>query len=63
MTLSEFINKTDAKQNGKEWVVTLPLYDGTTGKLFVNNVDSEFEAKEMAFTYLNDYFERKHNAI
>ena len=56
MDLSEFINKTTVWQNHEEWVVEIPLFDGTLGRIFVKKADSEFEAKEKAFTYLNNYF-------
>jgi len=59
MLLSEFINKTEATFDGVEWTVTIPLYDGTTGKLFIKKADSAFEAKEFVFIYLNNYFKRK----
>ena len=62
MTLSKFIDKTTAWQNHEgwaEWVVEIPLYDGTLGRLFVEYADTEFEAKEKAFTYLNNYFKSK----
>jgi len=59
MTLSEFINISTAEFNGKEWVVTIPLFDGTTGKLFASKAGNEYEAKEQAFLYLTNYFENK----
>jgi hypothetical protein len=59
MTLSEFISKTTAKFNGGEWVVKIPLFDGTIGNLFVTNADDGYEAKERAYLYLKTFFANK----
>ena len=59
MNLYEFIEKTTATKNDKQWVVNIPLFDGTNGKLFVEDVKTEFEAKEKSFIFLNNYFKNK----
>jgi len=59
MTLDEFMFLTEAVKKGTEWIVICPLKDGTTGRLFIENVKTEFEAKEEAFTYLNDLINKK----
>lgn len=61
MNLSEFINKTTAIELPTEWMIEIPIYDGTTGKVFVKNAITEYEAKEDAFTYLNNVFDQKRN--
>jgi len=60
MTLSEFINKTEAMKIDNGFVVIIPLYNGSHGKLFIKDSDSEFGAKESAFIYLINFFEQKY---
>ena len=63
MTLSEFIMKTtaDIKQND-EWLVEVPLAKSDhAGKVFVSECNSEYEAKERAYLWLQDQIESKSN--
>lgn len=59
ITLSEFISKTIAIKGEIEWNVKIPLFDGTTGNLYVTNANSEYEAKERAYLYLKLFFANK----
>jgi len=61
MNLSEFMNKTTAQKENNEWEVSIPLFDGTKGKLYVKDAATEFEAKENAFIFLSSYFDRNNN--
>lgn len=71
MLLTEFIQKTtaytqedlnDASNPRREWVVEIPIAESPKpGKVFVDQCASEYEAKERAFLYLQDYFNDKRN--
>ena len=61
MTLNEFMNMTTAKLHADEWRIEIPLKDGTTGRLFVKYAESEFDAKERAFLYLQEIIYNKNN--
>lgn len=54
MDLSEFVQITEARAvpQTQDWIVVIPLADGTKSNLTVSNCYTEFEAKERSFFYL-----------
>jgi hypothetical protein len=53
MDLSEFIGHVKAEERKTGfWVVKVPLANGTTSTLTIEDCYSEFDAKERAYLYL-----------
>ena len=65
MLLTEFIEKTTAYNNNGQWTVEIPIARSPKpGRIFIDECecDSEYEAKERAFLYLQEYFDNKENS-
>lgn len=64
MTLSEFMNHvsvTASDNNNGSWSVHLILKDLTKTTLTINDCNSEYEAKERAYMYLDEIVKKSNN--